>query len=142
MASLAHVCDRRVPPLMPSIPRLILKHLERFQDMWHERCMPSECRQGSCITCICIERLGRRMGDAQALQLAQALSVAPSIACLKTLQLCHNAIGPIGLKALFTSLERPAHLQHLALCHNPIGNFPLLNHNTLSTVSTRRCRLH
>jgi hypothetical protein len=33
-------------------------------------------------------------------------------------------------------------LQYLALCHNPMGNYPFLNHNTLSIVSPRRCRLH
>ena len=66
------------------------------------------------------------MGDAQALQLAQALSDPPSIACLKTLLLCHNSIGHSGFKALFTSLGRLAHLQlqYLALCHNPMGNYP------------------
>ena len=127
MAALAHVCDRRVPALMPSNPRLILKYLQHGQDVWHDRCLPTQRRQDGCITCICIERLKHRMGDTQALQLAQALSFIPSIACLTALQLCHNSIGHSGLKALFNALQPPAHLQLriLALCHNPIGYYLL-----------------
>jgi hypothetical protein len=125
MVACAHVCERRVSPSLPSIPRLIVQHLQRLQELWHERCLPTEQRDENCITCICIERLGHHMGDAQALQLARALSFIPNIARLKVLQLCRNSIGHSGLKALFHSLGAHEHLQMqiLALCDNPIGIF-------------------
>ena len=63
------------------------------------------------------------MGDMQASQLAQALSMLPSVACFKVLLLCHNSIGPVGLQSLLDSFDSLLHLQLqcLTLCHNPIG---------------------
>ena len=126
MSATAHVCNRRVSLVMPSTPRLILQYLQRMQDQLHGACAPHllEHRREDGIIYVCIERLGRRMGDMQASQLAQALSLLPSVARLQVLQLCRNSIGPVGLQSLLSCLESPQHLQLqcLALCHNPIGN--------------------
>lgn len=126
MASAAayfHACERRVSPLMPSIPRLIVQYLQSHQDQWHDTCFPAELRQRDEITCICICRLGQRLGDIQAAQLASALSTLPNITCLKALQLCRNSIGSSGLTSLLRGLDSrlQLQLQCLALCHNPIG---------------------
>ena len=122
-----HVCNRGVSPLQPSIPRRILKHLQQYQDQWHRRCFPTQCNRGDGISCICIERLGHRFGDAQASRLAQALSLLPSIEYLKALQLCRNSLGQHGLESLISCFVRSPNLQLrcLALCHNPIGTISL-----------------
>jgi hypothetical protein len=118
-----HVCERQVSALLPSKPRLIVQYLQRHQNQWHHACFPAELRQHDEISCICICRLGHRMGDIQATQLASALSALPSNTCLKALQLCRNSIGGSGLLSLLHGLESPLHLQLqcLTLCHNPIG---------------------
>jgi hypothetical protein len=126
MLASAHVCNRRVSPVMPSSPRLILQYLQRMQGQWHGTYAPDllQPRKEDGIICVCFERLGQLMGDMQASQLAQALSLLPNIACLQVLQLCRNSLGPVGLQSLLSCLKSPLHLQLqcLALCHNPIGN--------------------
>jgi hypothetical protein len=122
MAEAVHVCERRVSPLMPSKPRLILLHLQQFQDQWNNSHLNDAPRKADEISCICIQRLGRRFGDTRALQLAQALLSLPSVNRLQVLQLCHNEIGDTGFESLFNSVKSPFPLQLrvLALCHNKI----------------------